>query len=237
MSDTVEKSFTGSRTGEQAVTVRAPRAPPPSSPRLDAMIESVRRGEDVVNWAFDGIYPDHLGQLSPRHWTPLAVALSATRMLVTDETTRVLDVGAGVGKLCLVGALTTPGHFTGIEQRGHLVEVARRVAGHYGAGRAEYLHGDVRDVDWDRFDAFYFYNSFGENHLEPADWIDDSVEISYARFERDVPAALSRLGRARPGTRVVTYHGLGAELPPSYERRATEPAGSGALDLWLKVRP
>ncbi len=215
----------------------APRQGLPTSPRLDALVESLRRGEDVVNWAFDGIYPDAIGQLSPRHWTPLAVAQSAARMLVVDATTRVLDVGAGVGKFCFVGALSTVGRFTGVEQRAHLVELARSVARHYGVDRAEYVHGDVRDIDWAQFDAFYFYNSFGENHLDPADWIDDSVELSRARFERDVPAALWRLERARPGTRVVTFHGLGAELPRNYERRATEPAGSGALDLWVKVRP
>lgn len=236
MSEADDRFSADTSVGRPGLPVPGSRDALPCSPRLDAIVDAVRRGETVVNWAFDGIYPDAIGQLSARHWTPVDVARRAAGLLVMNDTSRVLDVGAGVGKLCLVGALTTAGRFTGIEQRGRLVELARSAALRYGAHRAEYQQGDLRDIDWEPFDAFYFYNSFGENQLDPADWIDDSVELSRERFERDVAAALARLEHARIGTRVVTYHGLGARPPRGYERVACDPAGSGTLDLWVKVR-
>ena len=46
----------------------------PFDPRLTVLVESFRRGEAVVDWAFDAIYPDGISLLSSRHWTPLDVA-------------------------------------------------------------------------------------------------------------------------------------------------------------------
>ena len=43
------------------------------------------------------------------HWTPVHVARRAAQFLVTGPETRVLDVGSGPGKFCLVGALATQG--------------------------------------------------------------------------------------------------------------------------------
>ncbi|MEI8257946.1 MAG: hypothetical protein WCJ30_19900, partial [Deltaproteobacteria bacterium] len=184
----------------------------PHDAGLASVVNRVRRGIFVSEGVFDSLYPPGVVRLSRRHWTPIAVARRAVEMLVVDASTRVLDVGAGVGKLCLVGALTTGATFTGIEQRAPLVGLARAVAQRYGVTRATYLHGVIGDVDWSQYDAFYFFNPFGENRLEPAEWIDAEVELGRSRYERDLGVALAALERARAGTRVVTYHGLGAEL-------------------------
>ncbi len=225
-------------------TARAREAPPPLGPQeipfdpqLASVLDRVKRGIFVSDGVFDSIYPPGIVRLSRRHWTPIAVARRAVAMLVVDANTRVLDVGSGVGKVCLVGAIATGATFTGIEQREPLVDLARAVAEQYGASRATYLHGVVDDVDWTQYDAFYFFNPFGENRLEPAEWIDAAIEHGRSRYERDLVVALSGLERARVGTRVVTYHGIGAELPLSYDRWACETAGTDALELWVKVRP
>jgi hypothetical protein len=44
-----------------------------------------------------------------------------------------------------------------------------------------------------------------------------------------------RLHRARRGTRVVTYHGFGGDLPPSYRLELEEEAGTERIELWVKV--
>lgn len=199
------------------------------------VLERVRRGIFVSDGVFDSIYPAGVTRLSRRHWTPVAVARRAAQLLVVDARTRVLDVGAGAGKLCLVGALATAATFTGIEQRAPLVGIARAIAQRYGVARARYEHGVIDHVDWTQFDAFYFFNPFGENRLETADWIDAAVELSRSRYDRDLGCALAALDRARVGTRVVTYHGIGAELPHGYDRRACEAAGTDALELWVKT--
>jgi hypothetical protein len=213
-----------------------PRLDVPTGLQLNVVVNALRQRKVVADRAFDAIYPAPVGARSWRYWTPVDVARRAAEMLVTDESTRVLDVGSGAGKFCLVGALTTPGHFTGIEQRVHLVEMAEAIARRYGASRASYLQGDMREVDWHRFDAFYFYNPFAENTFTGSDCLDDTVELDPRRYERDLAYAVSALSRARVGTRVVTYHGLGRDLPKSYERFECAVAGSDVLELWIRVR-
>lgn len=213
-----------------------PRFEMPTDPQLHAVVRDVREERAVTDEAFDAIYPLRIRELSSRHWTPVAVARCAARMLVRGPETRVLDVGSGAGKFCLVGALTTRARFFGVEQRGHLVELARAIAARYGARSAEYIRGDIADLDWSAFDAFYFFNPFAENHFGPMQRIDSSVELAPGRYQRDLALSFERLAQARTGTRVVTYHGVGGALPPAYELSAFEPAGTDVLEEWTKVR-
>jgi predicted RNA methylase len=202
---------------------------------LRLAVRGVRSGHHVPDVVFDRIYPPRVREVSSQHWTPIAVARRAAELLVRDASTHVLDIGAGAGKFCLVGALTSPARFTGIEQRGPLVYLARAVAREYGVSRARYLHGDMRALDWQQFDAFYLFNPFAENQSLPRDHIDDAVELSPERYERDVLFVAEQLALAPVGTRVVTYHGFGAEMPVGYQRRVHEPVGSGALELWVRT--
>jgi SAM-dependent methyltransferase len=198
--------------------------------------DALREQRTVTDEDLDALYPEWVRARSWRYWTPVDVARRAAELLVTGPATRVLDVGSGAGKFCLVGALSTEGHFTGVEQREHLVEVARATARRCGATRALYVHGDLREVDWRRFDAFYFFNPFAENYFGD-DRLDSSVELTPERYERDLRFVLAALDDLPVGTRAVTYHGLGRSLPPSYQRLGCELAGTDVLELWVKVPP
>src|SRR3954471_20676012 len=82
---------------------------------------------------FDTVYSERVRSHSERHWTPVEVATRAADLLVASAYTRVLDVGSGAGKFCIVGALATRhGRFYGVEQRADLVHAAREAARHYG---------------------------------------------------------------------------------------------------------
>lgn len=207
----------------------------PSRLPPEVVVNALRYQKVVSDRAFDAIYPEPVRERSLQYWTRVDVARRAAELLVTDASTRVLDVGSGAGKFCFVGALTTPGHFTGVEQRCHLVEVARTIARHYGASRATYVHGDMRQVDWREFDAFYFFNPFAENCFRGDERFDDSVVLTPERREIDLRDAIAALARAPLGTRVATYHGLGCDLPKSYERVVQEMAGAGLLELWIQA--
>ena len=194
---------------------------------------SIGDGDPVSDRDFDAIYPPHVRSLSSVFWTPVRVAQRAAMLLAPTPGTRVLDVGAGVGKLCIIAAASTRAIVTGVEHREHLVDVAEEAARALGV-YPRFVHGDIAGVDWRRFDAFYFYNPFYENVLREEGCIDSAVELSQRRFVFDVHVALDALAHAPDGTRVVTYHGLGAELPSSYRLCASECAGSDALKLWIK---
>jgi SAM-dependent methyltransferase len=223
-------------TTDDAPIALRPRVEIPFGVRLNIAVNGVRHGSAVPDRTFDMIYPADLRDRSARYWTPIDVARAAARMLVTTAFTRVLDVGSGAGKFCTVGALTTAGHFTGIEQRASLVDLAKSIARRYGIPRASYLCADICDIEWQHFDAFYCFNPFAENTFDPEDRFDQSVELSAARRARDLAFVHDALASVRVGARLVTYHGLGCALPSSWNCEDRRFAGSDTLDLWVKVR-
>jgi SAM-dependent methyltransferase len=189
----------------------------------------------LVDSEFDDIYPPSVRAISSSYWTPIAVAMRAARLLVSRTSTRVLDVGSGAGKFCIVGAAATGASFTGIEHRAHLVQTACAAAARLSVEDARFLHGTFDTVDIATFDAVYFYNPFEENVWGRDHHVDDSVKLSHQRFIADIGGAERLLAGARVGTRVVTYHGFGGEMPPGYVRVLQEHCHSGSLEFWIKV--
>lgn len=200
-----------------------------------SVFEALRSGETVSDSVFDQIYSEEIRRLSEIHWTPVSIAKRAAELLVRDANTRVLDVGSGCGKFCLVGGLTTTGSFYGIEQREKLALCARSLAEGHRLERVQFLSGDLKEVDWSRFDAFYLYNPFNENLYPNEIRIDGSVELSERRYVQVIRAVQARLHVLPAGTRVVTYHGFGGEMPPGYAMIFEEPRGEDYLRLWVKV--
>ncbi|MEW5977090.1 MAG: class I SAM-dependent methyltransferase [Acidobacteriota bacterium] len=195
--------------------------------------ERLRLGSQVWNNQFDRMLPAAWRRLSLLHWTPVSVARRAAQLLVRGPATRVLDVGSGPGKFCLVGALATEGHFTGVEQRLHLVEFSKALVRLYDIPRVRFVCANAEDLDWSEFDAFYFYNPFYEN-VDPDKKIDEGVRLSPTLYGRYVTMVQERLAAAPPGTRVVTYHGMGGDLPRGYQRILQELHESGLLELWVR---
>lgn len=186
----------------------------------------------------DALYPEPLRELSRRYWTPVSVAARAARWLTEGASkSQVLDIGAGNGKFCIVGALETTASFVGIEQRLHLVEAAREAAERAGVGaRVTFVHGTATRMLLAQFSAYYLFNPFGENKHEIGDQMDATVELSRERFDADVRLVEDVFRRAPSGTRVVTYHGFGGRMPAGFSLERQERAGSDVLELWVKGR-
>ncbi|MEP6811011.1 MAG: methyltransferase domain-containing protein, partial [Chthoniobacterales bacterium] len=180
---------------------------------------------------FDLIYPTAVRQLSSIFWTPVAVAAEAADLLVTKPGVRVLDVGCGAGKFCLVGAAVTEGIFTGVEQRLELLTAARAAALELNA-EVEFVHGNVVEVAFADYDAFYIFNPFEENMH--GHQIDSEIPLSPALFRKYTRHVAEALGAQPQGTRVVTYMGYAEDIPACYECEATRFRGD--LKLWIKRR-
>ena len=185
-----------------------------------------------VDEEFDRIFPARIRKHSALHWTPVAVASTAADLLVTTEGTRVLDIGCGPGKFCLVAARLDHGHFTGIEQRKDLVGVARRAAAKLGLTKVKFLRGNVLEMTFDNYDAFYLYNPFAENIAGHR--IDGAVPLTISLFKSYVRYVAAQLGRRPVGTRVVTYAGYADEIPGCYDCEAS--FFDDDLKLWIKNR-
>src|SRR5438876_2975147 len=115
------------------------------------MLELLQGGKEATtaeDHVFDEIFPPPMQRLSTMHWTPVAVARRAAQLLVESAATTVLDVGAGVGKFCIIGATTTPGRFVGAERRGFFAKVAQGVVRRQGVPRVEVIHEEALALDW-----------------------------------------------------------------------------------------
>jgi predicted RNA methylase len=196
-------------------------------PEACASIEALRVGADVADRDFDDVYPPEVRELSESHFTPVAVARQAARLLVAYPGTRILDLGAGAGKFCLVGALTTKGSFTGIERSGSLVETARQVAVLGRVPRVHFIHGDVADLEFGGYEGFYLFNPF-------VAWGQEGLGLSPARRIASIEIVRARLAASPRGTRVVTYHGFGGDMPATYRRVYIEECGTDVLELWIQ---
>jgi predicted RNA methylase len=196
-----------------------------------ALGDALRRRAPVSDAELDQVFPEDLRERSPLHWTPVAVAIRAAELLAPSPDLRVLDVGAGVGKLCVIGALVTGAVWWGIEQDAVQVAAAQHAAWALGVEhRTRFVHGDGSRLAWDEFDAFYFYNPFTTVMLAPH----ASPFVRYATVQSTLRRVEQRLATARPGTRVVTFHGFGGQLPAGFTRVEREPAGDDALELWIR---
>ncbi|MBI3555889.1 MAG: methyltransferase domain-containing protein [Deltaproteobacteria bacterium] len=200
-------------------------------------LETLRQGALISDKQFDRVYPLELRDLSHRHWTPVRVARRAASFLACTPDTRVLDVGSGLGKFCLVGALTTMAHYFGVEQRKSLADIATAVARQHGVSRAQFLNMNMAEMDWSGFQSFYFYNPFQEQ-VDPTARLDDSLPCSLQLCELYLALVHARLAAAPAGTRVAAYHGigLGLQMPEGYELVSDHPVGTGNLQLWLKIQ-
>ncbi|HEU4727980.1 MAG TPA: hypothetical protein VFT22_08835 [Kofleriaceae bacterium] len=188
----------------------------------------------VSDTELDQVFPDDLRDRSHLHWTPVAIAVRVAELLAPSPGDRVLDVGAGAGKLCLVGAIVTGATWWGIEQDAVLVAAANRAAWSLGVEhRTRFVHGDGSRLPWDEFGAFYFYNPFTTPMLAPH----ASPFLRYATIQNTLRRVEQRLATARVGARVVTYYGFGGKLPADYTLIAREPVGGDALELWVRQAP
>jgi SAM-dependent methyltransferase len=206
------------------------------SPRARYALEALSAGREVPDEIFDRLFPAWARSLSAKHWTPLTVARRAAELLVTQPGARVLDVGSGVGKFCLVGALTTEGTFIGVEQRLRFVQVARELVHQAQVPQCAFLHANVLELDWQDFDGIYLFNPFAENlpHQAP---IDHTVGLSTELYEQYVHFMEEKLAQAPVGTRVATYHGFGGTLPAGWKSHGREMKAGGPLELWIKRKP
>lgn len=197
-----------------------------------AIQTALRQHQPVADEVFDRVYPRPQRYRSEVHWTPVEVALRVAQLLADAPGGHVLDVGAGVGKACIVGALTTTAVWHGMERDPVMVRTAKRVARQLGVERrTSFLVGEATHLDWSPFGGIYLFNPFAESLFTTA--IPDPG-ARRAAYIAEVTTVEDKLTRARPGTRVVTYHGFGGSVPDGYELVAQEQIREDELCLWVK---
>lgn len=188
---------------QQSLPIVAPRKPLP-----DQLF--------TVDDAFNALYDDAVQSLARYHWTPVHVAKMAADFLAQDKQIKVLDIGSGVGKFCLVAAHSYPQvTFYGIEQRQSLIAHAENIREALHIPNAVFMHGNFTQLNLADYDHFYFFNSFYEN-LFGVRKIDDSIAHSSELYNYYTHYLYKALDQKPPGTRLVTYYSLEDEIPEDY---------------------
>jgi predicted RNA methylase len=182
---------------------------------------------------FNKIYPPKIQALARRHWTPLDVARKAAKFLATNNNSRILDIGSGVGKFCLSAAYYEPkAFFYGVEQRRNLVNYAEQAKEILALKNVSFINGNFTQLDFTKYDHFYFYNAFYEN-LAGTDKIDDSIDYSGELFNYYNRFLFTQLEKKPTGTKLVTFHSLEDEVPSSYH--AIDLETDSLLKFWIKI--
>jgi SAM-dependent methyltransferase len=201
------------------------------SARIQLLARALRAEEMVRDEVFDQIYPPAVRRLSWLHWSPMRACVRAVELLAPTCETRVLDVGAGAGKFCIVAAARSGARVRGIERSPYLAQVARAAASRLGV-TLDIAEGTLEDEAPSSVNALYFFNPFADPPDLPGVAWEESRDERLARARRDVATAEAFLERADVGTRVVTFFGFGGRMPRSFERVTREACAGGVLELW-----
>lgn len=178
-------------------------------------------------------YPEEYRKHSQVHWTPIEVAKQALDWLDVNKDTHVLDIGSGVGKFCSIGARNTNGRFTGVEIRKDLVDVANSVKKKLSIPNIEFIHSDITEINFQKYNSFYYYNPFCE-YLAISDQIDDSISFSQEKYREYEDYVIEQFIDLPINTKVVTYFAETFTFPDSYELK--ELKHEGKLALWMKTK-
>lgn len=182
---------------------------------------------------FNLLYPAQIQAVAEKHWTPLSVAKQSAEFLAIDNKVKVLDIGSGAGKFCFTAAHYHPEtQFFGIEQRKDLVELCNGLKEKLMLPNVTFINSNITDVDFKEYDHFYFYNSFYEN-IEGTLKIDYKIKYSEDLYDFYNRCLYKQLNKKPAGTRLVTYHSFGSEIPKGYEVVRNE--YDDYLKFWIKV--
>ncbi len=181
----------------------------------------------------EALFPDWARALSGRHWTPMHVAARAAEFLAVQPGTKILDIGSGVGKFCLTGAMFHANvDFYGIEFRENLVQVAKDCAAKLELTNVHFEARDINTVTLKNYDSFYFYNSFYEN-IAVDERIDEKVTLSVSLYKQYQAYILRQLEKLPSGTRLATFYGNDTYVPRNYHVVGTYM--DELLKFWVKI--
>lgn len=198
----------------------------------------MHRDPGKKNWfvsdkIFNSLYPLPIQDVAEKHWTPMAVAEKAAAFLAVNDDVKILDIGSGSGKFCLIAAHLFPQTlFYGVEQRPGLVSLSSQLAKELELENVFFCCENIAKMDFDKYDHFYFYNSFYEN-IAGTQKIDDDVIYSEELYNYYNRYLYKQLDKKPAGTRLVTYHSFGKEVPRSFEVVHTD--YNEYLKFWIKV--
>jgi SAM-dependent methyltransferase len=190
-------------------------------------------GTEVLDDTFDLLYSPDIRRFSQVHFTPIVVASKAAEILKQMKVERVLDIGSGSGKFCILTGIFNEMEVTGVEQRDFLGSAAKKAKNAFRLPNVNFVVGSAFDLSWKEFDCVYFYNPFCEQKT-PERRMRNDVPMQESLYNTYLQLTHSRLREQKKGSKVMTYHGLGGAMPDEYSLSYQKAVGSDFLKVWIK---
>ncbi|MNK96833.1 Methyltransferase domain protein [compost metagenome] len=207
-----------------------------TEPLLSAeLTEQLRMGLDIQDYEFDQIFPPYYKFQSTIHWSPVIAARQIADWIVPLGLNSFIDVGCGVGKLCFLLRILTGYKITGIEQRPKLVAIANKIIDVNNFKDISVVQMNMLDLNWDKYDIYYLYNPFQEHVTdEGLCIIENDLEFDRKNYVYYTSEVFRQLSWAKKGKVLITFHGYGGSVPPSWRMVASRHIESGDLTMWIK---
>ena len=199
------------------------------------LVERIRNHATVDDFEFDQIYPPYYQAISSIQWSSLAVAQHISLWINGFNKSKFIDIGCGVGKLCLLLRFLTSHRIFGIEQRGHLVDIANQIVALNSLSDISILNMNMMDLDWSHYDIYYLYNPFQEHRVQIGlGIVDYDIALDKKYYEQYISEVVKQLNSAELGKYLITFHGFGGSIPPSWGLVTSKFIDGGSLELWVK---
>lgn len=135
--------------------------------------ETPRFTEEQIDRLFDlsegeqwKIKPEYFGEQIIHEATPSTYIQNFLDQFKPKAGETVYDLGCGFGKVVIFGALNSEALFKGIEIVGERAQKAEKIREVLGIKNAEFLCGNVKDIDISDGDIFFLFNPFSEKTLK-----------------------------------------------------------------------
>jgi Methyltransferase domain len=198
------------------------------------LFENIKAKKTVADVDFDAIFPDDIQKFTRLHFSPIEVSKHVAKFLTQKKSNaKILDIGSGAGKFCMVGSLFTDGHFTGVEQRESLHVIANEIAETHFLQKVEFILENIVNIPFGDFDGFYIFNSFYEN-VSFDDNITDEINLSQPNYDTYSAYVKQELDKMPVGTRLATYFCSRSIAPDSY--KLIEDTFNENLNFWEKTK-
>jgi SAM-dependent methyltransferase len=195
---------------------------------------------------FDSLLPVRYRCVSNTQWTSarvveqIAVLLGSIKLAGEAAPLTFIDIGSGVGKLCILLALRMPQtkmKFFGIEQRKNLVKISEKIRAANKLDNVHFAHRNMMELSWEKFDIYYLYNPFQEHIVEAGgSQVDHEIDFDRSFYTHYITEVYRQLSWADKGKRLITFHGYGEMVPDSWTLRSSQIIEKGSLCLWEKTK-
>lgn len=157
--------------------------------------------------AFEECVLPQFRMASARHWIPLNACETVAKWLACFKDINILDIGSGVGKFCFLMSRLAPTHsYVGVEINNKLIEEAHRLQRVLKAENCDFIHSSFDELDFTKYDAFFFFNSFYEQ------LVNHGSSFGGRKFHRDTfnlfnDSLIKKLSLLKKGSIFISYQG------------------------------